>query len=71
MGRKPAKNPRRERRVTYLTESEAKRLDTLLEKLYPRLDTASDKLREALIQWMEMHQEAEARHDPARRPLPR
>ena len=51
MGRPKLKNPRRERRVAYFTEDEAKMLDTLLANHFISLETNSDRTRAALLEW--------------------
>jgi hypothetical protein len=52
MGRPKLKNPRRERRVAYFTEDEAKVLDAILGDRYFSLETNSDRLRAALLDWI-------------------
>lgn len=55
MSRKKSANPRRERRVTFLTADEAGELDQMLAEQFPDLETTSDQLRAALREWLKEH----------------
>ena len=52
MARPKSKNPRRERRASYFTKDEAAEIDAMLESVFPQHETASDRVREALLEWL-------------------